>query len=313
MALARRSKWSASQGVKWCARAATLHSRPRGSIRRISLQSPCDNRRRLCHTPRTRGSGEPHFKPSQSAPDGDKGQEYVQPMRMFPQEFPSGRRRKPRRQAERRVYEALAGNDRQGFCYYEWRKGYERIELDFAVWVKDLGRFALQVKGGKYRLVDGDWYLVKWNGSSVHRHLPVGRDQAGRAGPARRHRGMCVHPLQPVRHSRAGVPRHGGRSGYREAGPPPGRVCHLGAWATCCANWRASSGAAACPTVCPWTASPARSTGVTDGLIRLDEIEEETSEDQCTEARATPTPDPVGGRPERAAHPGAKDPGSSAC
>ena len=36
-------------------------------------------------------------------------------MRMYPREFPSGRRRKPKRQAERRVYEALAGSDRQGF------------------------------------------------------------------------------------------------------------------------------------------------------------------------------------------------------
>ena len=80
-------------------------------------------------------------------------------MRMYPREFPSGRRKKPKRQAERRVYEALAGSDRQGFCYYEWRRGYERIELDFAVWVEDLGRFALQVKGGRYLLIDGEWYL----------------------------------------------------------------------------------------------------------------------------------------------------------
>ena len=80
-------------------------------------------------------------------------------MRMFPREFPSGRRKKPKRQAERRVYEALAGSDRQGFIYYEWRQGYEHIELDFVVWVKGLGRFALQVKGGQYLIVDGEWHL----------------------------------------------------------------------------------------------------------------------------------------------------------
>ena len=85
-------------------------------------------------------------------------------MKMFPREFPSGRRKKPQRQAERRVYEALAGSDRQGFVYYEWRKGYRHIELDFAVWVKDLGRIALQVKGGRYLLIDGEWRLKTRNG-----------------------------------------------------------------------------------------------------------------------------------------------------
>ena len=85
-------------------------------------------------------------------------------MRMYPREFPSGRRKKPRRQAERRVYEALAGSDRRGFVYYEWRKGYGHIEVDFAVWVKDLGRFALQVKGGHYLLIDGEWHLKTRDG-----------------------------------------------------------------------------------------------------------------------------------------------------
>ena len=94
-------------------------------------------------------------------------------MRMYPREFPSGRRKKPKRQAERRVYEALAGSDRQGFVYYEWRKGYEHIELDFAVWVKDLGRFALQVKGGRYLLIDGEWYLKTRDGVKLIGSCPL--------------------------------------------------------------------------------------------------------------------------------------------
>ena len=85
-------------------------------------------------------------------------------MRMHPREFPSGRRRKRKRQAEGRVYAALAGSDRRGFCYYEWRRGYGRIELDFAVWIEGLGRFALQVKGGPHLLIDGEW----------HRKTPAG-------------------------------------------------------------------------------------------------------------------------------------------
>ena len=85
-------------------------------------------------------------------------------MRMYPREFPATRRKKPKRRAERRIYEALAGSDRQGFVYYEWRRGYEHIELDFAVWLADLGRFALQVKGGHYLLIDGEWHLKTRDG-----------------------------------------------------------------------------------------------------------------------------------------------------
>ena len=94
-------------------------------------------------------------------------------MRMYPRTFPSGRRGRPKRQAERRVYEALAGNDRQGFCYYEWRRGYEHIELDFAVWVKGLGRFALQVKGGRYLLTGGEWRLKTGNGVQAISTCPL--------------------------------------------------------------------------------------------------------------------------------------------
>ena len=94
-------------------------------------------------------------------------------MRMYPREFPSGRRRKPKRRAEKRTYEALAGGTRQGFTYYEWRRGYECVELDFAVWIEGLGRFALQVKGGRYDLIDGDWYLKKREGMEPVRSCPL--------------------------------------------------------------------------------------------------------------------------------------------
>ena len=94
-------------------------------------------------------------------------------MRMYPREFPSGRRKKPKRQAERRVYEALASADRRGFVFYEWRRGYGHIELDFAVWVNGLGRFALQVKGGRYLLIDGEWYLKTRDGNKHVRSCPL--------------------------------------------------------------------------------------------------------------------------------------------
>ena len=80
-------------------------------------------------------------------------------MRMYLRQIPSGRRGKPKRRAKREVYEALAGINRRGFVYYEWRKGHERIEPDFAVWIEELGRIALQVKGDRYLLIDGEWRL----------------------------------------------------------------------------------------------------------------------------------------------------------
>ena len=80
-------------------------------------------------------------------------------MRMYPRIFPAIRAAMPERGAERRIYEGLAQSGREGFAYYEWRRGYGRIEVDFAVWIEGVGRFALQVKGGHYLLIDGEWHL----------------------------------------------------------------------------------------------------------------------------------------------------------
>ena len=94
-------------------------------------------------------------------------------MRMQPKEYPPHRRGDPKRRAESSVFEALAAIECQGFGYYEWRKGAQRIELDFAVWIPDLGRFALQVKGGRYRLNDGDWFLATFEGLRPVRACPL--------------------------------------------------------------------------------------------------------------------------------------------
>lgn len=94
-------------------------------------------------------------------------------MRMYPREFPPTRLEMPKRRAERQVFEALAESPRQGFAYYEWRRGYGRIELDFAVWIEGLGRFALQVKEGRYALTDGDWYLKTRAGPRLITSCPL--------------------------------------------------------------------------------------------------------------------------------------------
>ena len=148
-------------------------------------------------------------------------------MRMYPREFPPGRRNNPRRRAERRVFEALAGAACQGFVYYEWRRGYEHIEMDFAVWIEALGRFALQVKGGRYLLIDGEWYLKTREGLQPVKSCPLDETKLA-ALDLRRHQRMCAYRLQPVRHSGAGVSGHGARSGHRAVGQAHGGVRDLG-------------------------------------------------------------------------------------
>ena len=94
-------------------------------------------------------------------------------MRMYPKEFPPKRRRKPTRRAELRIFNALASSPLHGFAYYEWRKDFDEPELDFAVWIQDHGRAALQVKGGRYQLVNGDWVLHTRNAVKAVRSSPI--------------------------------------------------------------------------------------------------------------------------------------------
>ena len=80
-------------------------------------------------------------------------------MQMYPSQFPPKRRRKATRRAELRIFNALASSNLAGFSYYEWRKDFDDLELDFAIWMRDHGRAALQVKGGGYELRQGEFYL----------------------------------------------------------------------------------------------------------------------------------------------------------
>ena len=80
-------------------------------------------------------------------------------MHINPREFPPKRRRQPTRGAERRVFNALASSPLAGFVYYEWRRTFDDIELDFAIWLRDHGRAGLQVKGGHYQLANGEFEL----------------------------------------------------------------------------------------------------------------------------------------------------------
>ena len=81
-------------------------------------------------------------------------------MNINPLEFPDHRRRDPKRRAEARVYDELAGSDASGHVLYEVKPRADAPECDFAIWLEGIGTFGMQVKGGENRLERGEWFLV---------------------------------------------------------------------------------------------------------------------------------------------------------
>ena len=63
-------------------------------------------------------------------------------------EFPEHRLQDPRRQAEWRVYQEIAGSQAPGRALYEMRAGLHAPQLDFGIWLQDVAHYGLQVKGG---------------------------------------------------------------------------------------------------------------------------------------------------------------------
>ena len=87
-------------------------------------------------------------------------------MQTHPEIFPPERRNDPRRRAEARVFDELRNSHLPGFVYYEWQRDRRSPQLDFPVWLPGVGRYGLQVKGGQYRLLNGNWYLMASDGST---------------------------------------------------------------------------------------------------------------------------------------------------
>ena len=84
---------------------------------------------------------------------------------MIPEQFDQDRRRDPKRAAEARVYDVLRNLDLEGHGIYEFRHRRGGREVDFALWLNGLARFAVQVKGGRYHMDDaGRWYLERPDG-----------------------------------------------------------------------------------------------------------------------------------------------------
>ena len=86
-------------------------------------------------------------------------------METHPEMFPPDRRTDPKRRAEARVFDEIQNSRLAGFAHYEWQRDHRSPQLDFAVWLPEVGRFGLQVKGGHYSLQNGKWYLRTGNGS----------------------------------------------------------------------------------------------------------------------------------------------------
>ena len=72
-------------------------------------------------------------------------------IRMIPDQFDQDRRQDPKRVAEARVFDALRNLDHDGYGIYEFRYRRGGREVDVALWLNGLARFAVQVKGRPVR------------------------------------------------------------------------------------------------------------------------------------------------------------------
>ena len=92
---------------------------------------------------------------------------------IHPNPLTQERRNDPKRRAEMFVLDQLAASVRVGTACYEWSAGPGSPEVDFPVWVQDLGRFAIQVKGGHYTIHNFNWFLSAPDGSVEPKTSPV--------------------------------------------------------------------------------------------------------------------------------------------
>ena len=66
------------------------------------------------------------------------------------------------RRAEETIYRILEESEGPGRALYEARVVPHGRQIDFAIWLEGIGRYAVEVKGGRY-VIDpetGEWYLL---------------------------------------------------------------------------------------------------------------------------------------------------------
>ena len=103
-------------------------------------------------------------------------------MKIYPP-FPTCREATPTRRAEKLIYEALEASELDGLALYEVKPLSSAPQLDFAVWLLDIGTFGIQGKGGRYIIIDG---------RVVPDHRP-GPDPEGIAVPGTWDAAMAIH------------------------------------------------------------------------------------------------------------------------
>ena len=73
--------------------------------------------------------------------------------------FPESRLTDPKRQAELAVYRDLEASVLPGVALHSVRPGPNAPELDFPIWLQDVARLNLEVKGGPHFVKDNEWFL----------------------------------------------------------------------------------------------------------------------------------------------------------
>ena len=74
--------------------------------------------------------------------------------------FPEHRLRDLKHRAELAVYRDLEASALPGITVYSSSVGPASPEIGYSVWLKDIGRYAVEVKGGQYVLDNGIWLLA---------------------------------------------------------------------------------------------------------------------------------------------------------
>ena len=92
-------------------------------------------------------------------------------MKIYPP-FPTCREATPTRRAEKLIYETLEASELDGLALYEVKPLSSAPQLDFAVWLLDVGTFGIQTKGGRYIIIDGEWYQVTDRGR-IRKESPI--------------------------------------------------------------------------------------------------------------------------------------------
>ena len=118
-------------------------------------------------------------------------------MKIYPP-FPTCREATPTRRAEKLIYEALEASELDGLALYEVKPLSSAPQLDFAVWILDVGTFGIQTKGGRYIMIDGEWHLVTDRGR-IRKESPI---------PGTWDAAMAIHDLvqEQLRHKTFVIP-----------------------------------------------------------------------------------------------------------